>query len=129
MQTDGKAKRYNAGKPRFDLIPLQALVNAAKVFEFGEGKYGRNNWTRGMEWSKMIASLVRHIAAFQAGEDMDMESGHSHVGAILCNAIMLSWYFDNFKAGDDRMKKQNDEVWTSSDLFYKLWENKEPEHE
>ena len=102
---DGTGKRYNNGKARLDLLVPEALEAEARVWELGEEKYGRWNWQKGMKWSTVIGCLLRHTFAIMRGEDVDKESGQLHAAHIKCNATMLIYYYENFKAGDDRSNK------------------------
>lgn len=44
--------------------------------------------------TEVMDSLLRHCAAWCAGEDIDPDSatGASHADKILCNALMLAQY-------------------------------------
>ncbi len=99
----GQAKRYNAGKPRYDLIPTFAQEQYAKALTMGANKYGEHNWRKGMPWSSVIASLERHLEAIKRGEDYDKESGLLHTAHIMCNAGFLSEYYKIYPQGDDRL--------------------------
>ena len=101
----GTGARFNSGKPSFDLIPLAALEDCAKVFDYGRRKYADWNWAKGMAWSVPLGCILRHLAAWQRGEDTDAESGLPHLGHIMCNLVMLSTYDRTFREGDDRAKK------------------------
>lgn len=50
---------------------------------------GRDNWKLGMPTSKILDSMLRHIAALQRGEIIDPESGLPHLGHVQCNALFL----------------------------------------
>ena len=89
QQVRGDALRYNEGKPCLSQIDLTCLADCAKVLEFGAKKYGRNNWRKGMPVDKLLDSLLRHIAAIQRGDHIDLESGISHIGHIQSNAMFL----------------------------------------
>ena len=97
-----QGKRFNAGKTRHDLVPAFAQEEYAKVLTMGANKYGDNNWQKGMKWSKVIASLKRHIAAIESGEDYDKESNLLHAAHVMCNAAFLTEYYKIFPQGDDR---------------------------
>lgn len=84
-----KALRFNSAKPKMSLLDLHSLVPAVQVLEFGMLKYSRNNWKKGLKRSEVIDSLMRHILAMQKGEEIDPESGLSHIGHIQCNAMFL----------------------------------------
>jgi hypothetical protein len=81
--------RYNTGKPKYSLLNLDAFDVCVQVLEFGAVKYDRNNWMKGLKKSEVIDSLMRHLAAILRGEELDPESGLSHVGHLQCNAMFL----------------------------------------
>ena len=84
-----KGTKHDSGKPDLSLIPLSALVEEAKGFQLGEAKYGRYNFTKGLESHRLVAAALRHILAWQEGEDLDPESGASHLGHARCCLAML----------------------------------------
>lgn len=98
------ALRYNAGKPRVELLPPQALMEIGKVFDFGAQKYGDYNWQKGFKWTSVCASLLRHVYYWLAGEDNDPESGINHMAHVGANVLMLLWYILNKKGVDNRVK-------------------------
>lgn len=65
---------------RHDLIPRQALDLISEVYAFGAEKYADHNWRKKYEWGKSYAALQRHLTAWWDGEDVDPESGLSHLG-------------------------------------------------
>lgn len=102
----GSGARYNGGKPDFSLIPLDTLVDEVRVWMYGKEKYAAWNWTKGMAWSIPFACLLRHMAAWQRGEENDPESGLPHLAHAACNLRMLTLYSKNFREGDDRPVKE-----------------------
>ncbi|MGJ7024963.1 dATP/dGTP diphosphohydrolase domain-containing protein [Petrimonas sulfuriphila] len=102
---DGKGLRYNDGKTQLDLIPPAVIEGLAKVLTFGAEKYERNNYRKGMKWSDVLNSLLRHINAFRSGEDFDKESGLSHLDHAMCNLAFLKEYERIYPQGDDRVHK------------------------
>jgi hypothetical protein len=84
-----EALRYNQGKTQYSYIDLTCFQYTAQVLEFGAVKYDRDNWRKGMQTSKILDSLLRHIAAIQRGEVVDPESGLPHIGHIGCNVMFL----------------------------------------
>lgn len=94
--------RYNEGKDRHDLIPTFAQDQYAKILTYGATKYAPRNWEKGMAWSKVIASLKRHLHAIESGEDFDLESGCLHSAHVMCNAAFLTEYYKIYPQGDDR---------------------------
>lgn len=99
-----QADRFNKNKLRFDLINPIAQEGMVRVLTHGASKYSPQNWLKGQEWSTCIASLKRHLNAFEMGEDWDIESGQLHVDHIQCNAHFLSAYYKIAPEFDDRLK-------------------------
>ncbi|MBN2776817.1 MAG: hypothetical protein JXR36_04200 [Bacteroidales bacterium] len=97
-----KGYRDNIGKERLDLITPFATMQLGKVLGIGADKYGDDNWKKGMSWKNVIASLKRHLAKFEAGEDYDKESGELHAAHIFCNAMFMLEYYKIYPQGDDR---------------------------
>lgn len=99
---DKRALRYDEGKPRHDLIPTYAINELAKVYTMGAKKYADNNWRKGMKWSRVFASLKRHLNYFEEGKDLDDESGLNHMAHVIWNAVTLLEYTKIYPQGDDR---------------------------
>lgn len=101
----GEGKRFNEGKLRYDLVNTFAHEAMVKILTFGAQKYDERNWEKGMKWSNVISSLKRHLAAIEAGEDYDKESGELHAAHLACNTHFLTAYYDIYPQGDDRPHK------------------------
>ena len=101
----GSGARFNDGKPDLSLIPLCTLVDEARVWMYGREKYAAWNWAKGMPWSVALACTLRHLAAWQAGEQDDPESGLPHLAHAMCNLRMLTLWAENYPDGDDRPKQ------------------------
>lgn len=84
-----QADRYNTDKPKLSMLDFNALEDTVKVLEFGANKYARDNWKKGLVFSEVLDSMLRHIAALQNGEWIDPESNLPHIGHIGCNAMFL----------------------------------------
>lgn len=102
--SDGKADRFNTGKPRlfFNALGREVQDGEAAVWEVGAKKYASGNWLKGTPWTEAVDSILRHLAPFLAGEDLDRESGLPHVDHIVCDAKILSNAFHVRKDLDDR---------------------------
>lgn len=114
-----KGLRYDKGKVRYDLLEPFAMEQLALVFTKGAMKYDANNWLKGMNWSKMRASLGRHLAAYDKNEDFDFDptctdcqagkcvnhTGLYHMAQVAWNALGILSYYKHFPQGDDRFKK------------------------
>lgn len=92
LVTDGKGQRLNQGKPRWDLLPLDAVEQVVLVLTKGAEKYAERNWERGMKWSICQGSMLRHIVKSAKGEKLDPESGLSHMAHVACNALFMLAY-------------------------------------
>jgi hypothetical protein len=94
-----QGKRFNAGKPRIDLVAPSILTAIGEVAAFGASKYGDRNWEKGMEFGKVYASLMRHLIAWWQGEEKDAESGLPHLCHIAWNVQALVEYDRRVKNG------------------------------
>jgi Domain of unknown function (DUF5664) len=94
--------RYDAGKLRFDLLPFEAMEEVVKVYTVGAAKYAPRNWEKGMSWSRVLASLFRHLWKFWKGEQIDEETGCHHMAHVTWNALALLHYDIKKVGSDDR---------------------------
>lgn len=99
---DEPAKRYDAGKPRIDLIPPEFIEALGQHYAVGAAKYSERNWEKGMSWSRCYASAMRHLLAFWGGEEIDAETGTPHVVSAAWNLAALHWYGLHRAGTDDR---------------------------
>lgn len=102
MESKDKGLRFNEGKVRHDLVPAYAQQQFAQVLTKGAEKYAERNWEKGMRWSKVLASMERHLQAIKRGEDHDPETGLLHSSHVMCNAAFLTEYYKIYPQGDDR---------------------------
>jgi len=100
----GNGLRFNQGKLRYDLVEPRAHKDMVQVLTDGAIKYEPRNWQRGLSWTSVLASLKRHIAAIELGEDYDPESGRLHIAHAACNVHFLNAFYYIFPQGDDRPK-------------------------
>ena len=56
----GAHRDVQEGKGRFDLLPVDALIEVGRVFEAGAKKYSSRNWEAGIPLSRYIDSGLRH---------------------------------------------------------------------
>jgi hypothetical protein len=98
------ALRYNTGKPKLSMIPFRPLKELAKVYEMGVKKYGRDNWRKGLPWTGMADSCLRHLGSWLEGENDDAESGLNHLLHAAWNLITLVEYSFTHPELDDRFK-------------------------
>lgn len=84
--------RYDNGKIRLDLLPPEWEWELGEVLTYGCNKYSERNWERGMDYSKVLGPLRRHLSEFQRGHQLDKESGRHHLVHVACNALILLSY-------------------------------------
>lgn len=96
--------KYDIGKVPLELLPVEALIEIAKVMAFGAEKYGRHNWRKGMAWSRLVGAILRHLFAWILGEDKDPESNLNHLAHAGCGILFLLTYEINGSGMDDRYK-------------------------
>lgn len=109
MQTQYNDPKGAAGavKVPLGLIPPHAMEQTAWVHKLGADKYGPWNWREtGVCASTYVNAILRHLNAWRDGEDLDPESGISHLAHVACSAniLMDAEYCD--KLQDDRNKAQ-----------------------
>lgn len=105
-ETTGGTK-HDTGKPSLSLIPRVALEAEARVFGLGAVKYERFNFKKGFKYSRLIDAALRHIIAFNDGEDLDLETKESHLAHARCCLAMLLDTISLGTAEDDRFKKES----------------------
>lgn len=88
-----KALRYNQGKVEWSLMHYGSMVPMIRVLMFGAKKYAPDNWKKGLDRRQILESMQRHLAALMDGEDIDPESGESHMAHIQCNAMFFNYFF------------------------------------
>jgi hypothetical protein len=107
-----------------DLLDPDALEGLAKVLTFGAKKYAAHNWKGGINYSRVLAALLRHCFAIMRGEDIDPESGLPHVDHLGCCWMFLSFYMKNRKDLDDRYKEKEEPSQYLPDSFEPLQHSK-----
>ena len=84
-----EAQKFDQNKLPMDLLDAEWLEGVAAILQFGAGKYAAHNWRKGMQWSRLYAAAQRHLSAFAKGEEMDSETGLSHLLHASCCLMFL----------------------------------------
>jgi len=100
----GSAMKFDGDKLPVNLLSTEALNQTAAVLKFGADKYHAHNWRDGFVWSRPLAAAMRHIMAFNDGEDRDPESGLSHLAHAACCIMFLLEFEKTHPELDDRYK-------------------------
>ena len=90
----GARRDTQTDKPRYDLVPVTALKRVADLYARGAVKYGENNYQKGMPFSRVYASLFRHLIQFREGD-----TSEDHLAAVAWNAFALMLYQDMIEKG------------------------------
>lgn len=101
-----KFVKYDGEKPRYELIHPSAMDEMAKVLSYGAKKYDDNNWHKCPNWTRYFGACMRHMWAWLNGEDIDPESGLSHLGHAMCCIMFLISFKDICPGKDDRVGKK-----------------------
>lgn len=82
---------------KVDLHVLDPLFveGTARVSQFGEQKYGKSNWKKGLTQTRIINAIRRHLAQIEKGEDLDDESGFHHAYHIAWGCQVLAYQHRN----------------------------------
>ena len=88
---------------RFDLMPVWAQEEIARVFGWGATKYDDHNWRKGYKWGYSFGAMMRHAWAFWRGEDHDPESGLHHMAHVAWHCLVLMTYWKEKLGTDDRV--------------------------
>ena len=100
----GTALKFDTDKLPLHLLSTEAMNQTAAVLKFGAEKYAEHNWRKGFAWSRPLSAAMRHITAFNAGEDTDPESGLSHLAHAACCIMFLLEFEKTHQDLDDRYK-------------------------
>lgn len=97
--------KHDGSKPPMALVPVVAKIAMAEAFADGAKKYGKWNYKKGMEWTRLLSATERHLDAFKNGEDFATDSGVHHLGCAMADLAILLDYYYNKLGTDDRYGK------------------------
>ena len=105
-----KASFDNPAKWPASQIPPALIEQVARVLGYGAQKYSAGNWLRGMSMSGVMDAVLRHLSAWQSGEQLDPESGLPHLAHASCGLAFLLHFQHGPRAAeyarfDDRLFK------------------------
>lgn len=87
-----QGKKFDQGKVRLDLVPPEVTEAIGVILTFGANKYGDHNWRAGLNYSRVLGALKRHLLAFEKGEKLDEETGKPHLWhAACCLSFLISY--------------------------------------
>jgi hypothetical protein len=84
-------------------LPLDALDEVSRALMHGEEKYASQLWvTKPHRHRALVAKALRHIFAFQRGENID-SSGLQHIACAICDLMFLQSNILRGTGTDDRL--------------------------
>lgn len=86
--TDQSAKA-DKGKLELSLVNPELVKAVAEVRMYGTEKYGDSENWRKVEPKRYVDALYRHLLAYIEGNEVDEESGLSHLAHMACNLSFL----------------------------------------
>jgi len=84
--------KYDGVKPRWSLLPWDALEQVVMVLTHGANKYADNNWQHVRPVSRYLDATLRHVQAWARGEKTDPDSGLPHLACAVCSLLFLLWH-------------------------------------
>lgn len=91
---------FASSKPRWSLLPWNALEDVLGAFEFGARKYAVNDWTNRSQVDH-IDGAFRHLTAWLRGDRRDPETGLSHLAHAGARVLMALALECAFERGDE----------------------------
>lgn len=104
MSDKGTGVKNDQGKADMSLLSPIALLKISEVMTFGKKKYSANNWRGGFVWTRPLAAALRHIFAYLSGQDVDPETGISHLAHASCCLMFVLEFEETHRELDDRYK-------------------------
>lgn len=97
--------KHDQSKEPLSLLSRVWLLGVASVMAFGARKYDTHNWRGGIKRSRLISAALRHIFAYNEGEDLDSETGLSHLDHASCCLMFARELHETRPDLDDRYKR------------------------
>lgn len=102
-------KKFNSGarsselKPRYDLVPLEAMTYIAKRLAYGASTHGEHNYKKGYDDPEFLNDrknhAVEHLFHYIQGDTTpDGDGPLEHLSAAITNLAMLA-YLEEKKNG------------------------------
>ena len=108
IKVDGAGKKddFKDKKIRLELVPPNFTNAIGRVLTYGAEKYAAHNWMRGMDFSRLIGAIKRHLESVEFSEDFDEETQEQHLAHIGCCVAFLHYFIEHkseYEAFDDRV--------------------------
>lgn len=84
-----QSAKADKGKLELSLVNPELVKAVAEVRMYGTEKYGNSENWRKVEPKRYVDALYRHLLAYIEGNEVDEESGLSHLAHMACNLSFL----------------------------------------
>ena len=84
-----QSAKADKGKLELSLVNPELVKAVAEVRMYGTEKYGDSENWRKVEPKRYVDALYRHLLAYIEGNEVDEESGLSHLSHMACNLSFL----------------------------------------
>lgn len=107
--SNGGGGRFDGGKAPVHMVDPILVTEVAKVLHWAATRkspppYPADNWRKGMAWTRVVSSALRHAFDILRGEDFDAESGLPHWAHLGCNVMFGLRYLADKIGVDDRYR-------------------------
>lgn len=100
--------RYNEGKVQTREVDPAFILGIGEVLTKSRAKYDHFNWCKPTKLSTPYESMMRHIMAFQQGEELDKETQSHHLLHAATNLMFMYYHItNNPEESDDRFFKKD----------------------
>lgn len=103
--------KHDEGKPEYDRLSFEAIGHFNEVHKFGDSKYQKGNWRKGLHVTRLANAVIRHVGALLSGKFTDEESRllHSaHAGVCLEMITHFLLHKEEYKEYIDIVEVDND---------------------
>lgn len=87
--SNDQSAKADKGKLELSLVNPELVKAVAEVRMYGTEKYGDSENWRKVEPKRYVDALYRHLLAYIEGNEVDEESGLSHLAHMACNLSFL----------------------------------------
>lgn len=103
VTTENPKNAVGSAKAPLSCVPTGVLMELGVAMMEGARKYGRHNYrAAGIRTSVYFDAVMRHMIAWWEGEDLDADSGLSHITKAIATLVVLRDCQMNRRVADDR---------------------------
>ena len=118
-----EGRKFDSEKPKLYLLPPKSIIEIGKVLTYGAEKYDAENWRKVDDLqNRYTSAALRHIFAHIDGEEVDEETGLSHLAHAMC--CLLFKLEDELlgKGEEERTREADTGKYTTRDKPFELGE-------